>query len=83
MITIDEVATARAGREIQTAAEFAAVDLRIFGGCQNCGACIAAYNAYPTKTGFWGCEDCTPTVMGFETVEEFERFLLEQRAGAA
>lgn len=29
--------------------------LEILGGCEVCGASIAAYNACPSQTGYWRC----------------------------
>lgn len=39
-------------------AEFEKVGLAILGGCEACGASIAAYNAFPSKSGFWRCRSC-------------------------
>lgn len=58
---------------IYSAAEFERVGFAIVGGCNVCHATIAAYNAYPAKTGYWHCEDCIGA-LGFESVEEFEAF---------
>ena len=41
-----------------SAAAFEEVGLAIFGGCKLCGASLAAYNGYPSKSGWWKCEDC-------------------------
>lgn len=49
------------------------VDLAIFGGCLTCEASIAAYNAYPSRSGYWCCADCVGD-FGFKTVEAFEEF---------
>ncbi len=61
-ITILDVARYRGVRTEEdgsaTAAAFEEVGLRIFGGCKLCGASLAAYNAYPSKSGWWKCEDC-------------------------
>lgn len=74
-ITILDVAQARGAKPepdgTLTGAEFERVGLAILGGCQVCGASVAAYNAYPSCTGFWRCEDCVGDT-GFDTVEEFE-----------
>lgn len=78
MITIDQVATARAGKECETGDDFMNVGLQIFGGCMVCGASIACYNAYPTKLGFWQCGDCVSPKVAFETVAEFEAFSAKQ-----
>lgn len=50
-----------------------AVGLPFFAGCQVCGASLACYNAYPSRTGFIRCEDCLGE-LGFNTCEEFEAF---------
>jgi hypothetical protein len=41
------------------------------GGCQHCYATLAAYNAYPSRTGYWRCADCIGDT-GFATVAEFK-----------
>ena len=38
--------------------EFVRLGLPMLGGCEVCGAGIAAYNAYPTRTGYLRCSDC-------------------------
>ena len=56
-------------------AAFAKVNVPMLGGCAGCHATIAAYNAYPTKTGFWMCDMCVQmSEQGFNTVEEYEAF---------
>lgn len=75
-ITILEVAKAR-GAKIEadgtmTGQAFNDVGLDILGGCRTCGASIAAYNAYPTRSGYWSCHDCLSPAQGFSTVEDFE-----------
>lgn len=56
-------------------AAFADVGIPMLGGCQNCHATIAAYNAYPSKTGYWLCADCIEgTDLGFNSAEEFENY---------
>jgi hypothetical protein len=53
-------------------AEFDQRGLPFFAGCQDCGASLAPYNAYPSKTGFIKCRDCIGgSDLGFATVEEF------------
>ena len=46
------------------------VGLPFMGGCQRCGACIAAYNAAPTSTGFLMCADGCAEGVGYDTVSE-------------
>lgn len=77
-ITILDLAKARGARSnpdgSMSGQAFYDVGLDIMGGCDRCGASIAAYNACPTRSGFWRCRDCVgPT--GFETTAEAEAFL--------
>ena len=75
MITIDQVAWARKGKECETEDDFKSVGLKMFGGCQGCGASIVCYNAFPSKTGFWQCGDCITEDLSFKSVIEFETFV--------
>lgn len=74
MITILDVAYTRLGKSggNLTGGDFESVGLQIMGGCEGCGASLAAYNAYPSTTGYWRCRDCLCGA-GFKTVEEFEK----------
>jgi hypothetical protein len=47
------------------------VGLPFFGGCVRCGACIACYNACPTKNGYIACVGCTGDD-GFPSARAFE-----------
>lgn len=38
--------------------EFDRVGLDIMGGCAGCNASLAAYNAFPSKSGYWYCRSC-------------------------
>lgn len=67
-VTILQVAAYRLGREPRTGADFARVGLAMLGGCERCNQTIAAYNAYPSKSGFWRCQDCIGE-NGWESVE--------------
>lgn len=40
------------------ASEIQRVGLPFMGGCLHCQATIAAYNAYPSKSGYLKCADC-------------------------
>lgn len=51
-------------------------DLPFFGGCEGCGASMACYNSYPSKTGFLRCKDCIGD-SGWETVEEANKDIFE------
>jgi hypothetical protein len=57
--------------------QFHAVGLAMIGGCVRCEATIAAYNACPTKTGFWMCKDCVGGD-GFNSCEECEEWITDQ-----
>lgn len=39
-------------------AEFHRVGLDFMGGCGVCNATLAAYNACPSKAGYWCCRGC-------------------------
>ena len=77
MITILDLAVIRGVKSNEdgsiTAEAFADVGLAIIGGCECCGATIAAYNGYPSKSGNWRCGDCIDT-FGFDTVESFRQW---------
>lgn len=62
-VTIMELARYRLGpgrgeQTTLTAEDLASVGLAILGGCFDCGATIAAYNAYPARDGYWKCDEC-------------------------
>jgi hypothetical protein len=44
-----------------------------FGGCARCAASIACYNAYPTRFGYWLCDDCIAPGEGWSDVHEANR----------
>lgn len=76
-ITVLDVAVARGAKQGADGSinggEFHRLGLPFFGGCLHCHASIAAYNAYPTKTGYLMCKDCCESSeQGYSTVEEFE-----------
>lgn len=81
MITILELAESRGLKKAadgsSTMGDFANVNLEMIGGCARCGACIAAYNAFPSRIGYWLCADCIGPGEGFETAAEFEAFVQE------
>ena len=68
-ITISDLAEHRLGREASTGADFETAGLPMMGGCEACGACVAAYNSHPSKTGYLRCSDCIGD-LGWATVEE-------------
>ena len=50
--------------------------LPFMGGCEICGASIACYNAYPSRTGYLRCKDDIEN-LGFATVKEFDECNVE------
>ena len=84
-ITIRDLALHRGALEVNggiNGAEFHRVGLNILGGCAGCGATLAAYNAYPTKSGYWRCADCVyERADGYETVEEANEEMFGHHAG--
>lgn len=79
-ITILDYVKSKVGeKDSYPAADFFANGVDIMGGCEICAATIAAYNAYPSKAGYWRCGDCIADI-GFATVVEFEASLLRAPA---
>lgn len=75
-LTVYELALELGAEEIDgriDGAEFARLGLPVFAGCGRCGASLAAFNAFPSSTGFIRCGDCIDG-LGFATVEEFRRY---------
>ncbi len=54
--------------------EFLRIGLPLMGGCQVCGATIAAYSSYPGTNGFLVGSCCVEQVEVFETVDAFEKW---------
>lgn len=73
MITILELAEHRGLKRDEQGrsnmGDFWDVGLDLMGGCEICHASIAAYNAYPSKSGYWRCADCICDD-GWESVEK-------------
>ncbi len=80
-ITILELAKFRGAKEDadggMNGAEIERVGLPFMGGCACCGACIAAYNASPSKSGYLKCTNDCIGDDGYETCEEANRELFE------
>lgn len=76
-VSILDCASARIGRPASTGADFYDAGLPMFGGCEGCGASIAAYNAFPSRSGFIRCRGCVAGV-GFATVADFEAFAADE-----
>lgn len=53
---------------------FEKAGMPMFGGCAECGESLAAYNMYPTVTGYVMCKSCVGS-QGFYTVEEAFHFM--------
>ena len=71
-ITILDFVRAKVGdKECYDVPDHHFAGVQIIGGCAGCHATIASYNAYPSKSGYWCCEDCIGDD-GFSTVAEFE-----------
>jgi hypothetical protein len=77
-VTILDVAEAKLGREARTGADFAEVGLPMMGGCERCGATVAAYNACPSQTGYIRCLSECIADLGFDTAEAALKFLFEE-----
>jgi len=80
-VTILQLAEFRLGHQAETGQDFADAGLAILGGCERCHASIAAYNAFPSKSGFWRCEDCIGP-LGWDTVEEADAAIFGQEVSA-
>jgi hypothetical protein len=67
---LDYVKSVVGDKPIYTAEDCLASGVDILGGCQTCAAMIAAYNAYPSTSGYWRCADCIGDT-GFATIADF------------
>lgn len=70
MITIKELAEYRLGRPATTGQDYYDAGLEILGGCEICGATLGAYNACPSKSGYWRCANGCIYDEGWEDVAE-------------
>jgi crotonobetainyl-CoA:carnitine CoA-transferase CaiB-like acyl-CoA transferase len=57
-LTVLQLAEYKLGRPAVTGADFEAAGLAMLGGCEDCHATVAAYNAYPSRSGYWRCAAC-------------------------
>jgi hypothetical protein len=76
MLTIFDIAKAKGAEQVNggiNGGEFTRLGLPMIGGCVVCHATIAAYNSYPTTTGYLMCRDCVTEEVAFTTVEDFDR----------
>jgi hypothetical protein len=67
---LDYVKSVVGDKDIYTAEDCLISGMDIIGGCQSCAATIAAYNAYPSTSGYWRCADCIGQD-GFTTIADF------------
>ena len=67
---LDYVKSVVGDKDFYTAEDCLTSGVDILGGCQGCQATIAAYNAYPSTSGYWRCANCIGTE-GFATVADF------------
>src|SRR5579863_8093596 len=67
---LDYVKSVVGPKDFYTAEDCLASGVDILGGCQHCHAVIAAYNAYPSVSGYWRCADCIGDT-GFATIADF------------
>lgn len=80
MVTVMDLCLYRLGMDPDTPSmtyeEFQKASLPMMGGCQGCGATVAAYNSFPSTTGYLRCRDCIED-LGFKTVEEANQALFD------
>jgi hypothetical protein len=67
---LDYVKSVVGDKDLYTAEDCLTSGVDILGGCQGCHATIAAYNAYPSTSGYWRCADCIGDT-GYATVADF------------
>src|ERR1700733_6361088 len=67
---LDYVKSVVGDKDFYTLEDCLASGVVILGGCQGCHATIAAYNAYPSTSGYWRCADCIGGD-GFATIAHF------------
>jgi hypothetical protein len=74
-ITVHDVAVAWGAQPQADGAylgsEYLDRDLPILAGCEECGATLAPYNAYPSVSGYIRCADCLGDG-GYESARAFE-----------
>jgi hypothetical protein len=70
-ITLLDITIAKVGvKDTYTMEDTDEAGVPFFAGCQDCGASLAAHNAYPSKTGYIKCRGCIGD-LGFNSVDEF------------
>ena len=68
---LDYVKSVVGDKDFYTAEDCLISGVDILGGCQRCAATLAAYNAYPSTSGYWRCADCIGSD-GYATVADFK-----------
>lgn len=75
-VTIQQLAEHRISREAIVGADYEQANVAMLGGCECCGAALAAYNAYPARTGWWRCAGCIGD-LGWDSVQEADADIFE------
>jgi uncharacterized Zn finger protein len=74
-ITILDYVRSQVGDKLYySAQDFTSNGVEVVGGCERCPAVIAAYNAYPSRSGYWRCAECIEDT-GYSTAEEYRESL--------
>lgn len=81
-VTVHQLAAYRRGEDPPewTMGDYERLDLPMLGGCEVCGASIAAYNACPSKTGFLRCANGCIADQGWDTAPEADVEVFGSRA---
>jgi len=69
-VTVAALAERALGRRAVTGADYEEAGLPMLGGCEVCGASVAAYNACPSRSGYLRCLHGCVGEDGWESVEE-------------
>ena len=81
-VSIYELASHVLGREATNGADYEELGLPMMGGCADCHASIAAFNSYPSKTGYLMCKDCIGD-SGWTDLETAHREVFADDAGGS
>jgi hypothetical protein len=79
-ITLYQAAEALLGRKPLTLGDFDEAGVSMLGGCEVCGASVAAYNACPSKSGYIRCASGCIGDRGFLSVPEYIAYHRRQQA---
>lgn len=58
--------------------ELAEYGISILGGCGHCQAQLAAYNGYPSKSGYWSCRECLSDEDGIYSLQDWEKMTVDE-----